>query len=301
MFKKIIRLIFFGWMMLSSGAVNAQEDPVDLDYYQNLIPLHEVKLPPGENDWMMHNREPGQSIFEYVKAQPVRPDDTRKYIYIVTLGKFGDEHQQIMQTTARYIATYFQLEVKFLDPLDLSIIPNFARRIHPLTNDRQILTTYILEDVLGPKVPDDAISLIAFTTSDLWPGDNWNFVFGQASIADRVGVWSVYRNGDPRKSQEDYKLCLLRTIKTGTHELGHMFSIPHCPYFECNMNGSNHRLESDRRPLWLCPVDLSKLMWNIGIDPDQRFQQLIDLSEELGFDPERDFYQRSLNRGQTDQ
>ncbi len=266
-----------------------------MSYYQSLIALHEVKLPPGPNDWMMHHREPGQSIYEYIASQPVRPDDTRNKIYIMKLGRFGSEYTEIIDKTAEFIQAFYQLDVAFIEPMSLDEIPSHARRFHPTTGDRQILTTYVLEEVLIPRLPGDAVSLIAFTSSDLWPGEGWNFVFGQASIDDRVGVWSVYRNGNPQKSEEDFKICLLRTVKTGTHELCHMFSLPHCPYFECAMNGSNHRMESDRRPLYLCPVCLSKLIWNLEIDPQERYRALADLAEQYGFDAEAAFYRQSLD------
>ena len=32
------------------------------------------------------------------------------------------------------------------------------------------------------------------------------------------------------------------------HELGHMFGLPHCVFFSCCMNGSNHDEESQIRP-----------------------------------------------------
>ena len=44
-----------------------------------------------------------------------------------------------------------------------------------------------------------------------------------------------------------------------THEIGHMFGVKHCVYYNCAMNGSNHLQESDRRTEHLCPVCLRKL------------------------------------------
>ena len=114
---------------------------------------------------------------------------------------------------------------------------------------------------------------IALTTSDLWPGQGWNFVFGQASVTDRVGVWSIWRNGDPHGDDEAYRTCLRRTLKTASHETGHMFSMQHCTFYECNMCGSNHREESDRQPLWLCPICLAKLCHATGADPGKRFDR----------------------------
>ncbi len=294
----ILSILFIAAAGFTEGDVSKEDgksEQIDLAYYENLIPLHEGKFPPGPNDWMMHHREAGQSIFQYIKSKPIRPDPMRKYIYIVLLGEFDDTYKEIVASTGKFMEAYFQLEVKFLDPLALSLIPDDARREHPFTKDKQILSTYVMEEVLMPRLPEDAFSLIAFTTSDLWPGEGWNFVFGQASIEDRVGVWSMYRNGNPHKNKEDYAVCLLRTIKTGTHEMGHMFSIPHCPHYECNMNGSNHRQESDRRPLWLCPVDLAKLSWNLTGDPQKRYEDLIRVSKEFLLNHEADFFKRSMD------
>lgn len=290
-FLKIFAVLVLFTAATSAGAGERPE--IDLSRFQKLMPLHEVKLPPGPYDWMAQHREPDQSFYDYVNGHPVRPDDQRKYIYLVLLGEFDPARRAVIRDTARYIEAYFQLETRWLEPIGLENIPPQARRVHPQTSDKQILTSFVLEEILTPRLPDDAVSLIAFTSSDLWPGEGWNFVFGQASVTDRVGVWSIYRNGNPnRKSQR--QLCLLRTVKTGTHELGHMLSMHHCPYFECNMNGANHRKESDRRPLWLCPVCLAKLTWNLGVDPAERYQDLIEISDELGLEDEKEFFEKSL-------
>jgi hypothetical protein len=66
-------------------------------------------------------------------------------------------------------------------------------------------------------------------------------VFGQASLADRVGVWSIYRNGEIDGDETERRKFLRRTLKTALHETGHMLGIPHCIAFECGMNGSNKR------------------------------------------------------------
>ena len=102
--------------------------------------------------------------------------------------------------------------VKVSKDLPLSVIPAPARRTHPSWGVKQILSTYVLDSVLRPRLPADAAAYIAFTASDLWPGAGWNFVFGQASLRHRVGVWSIYRNGDPSESKEAFRICLLRLL-----------------------------------------------------------------------------------------
>ncbi|MDP2653439.1 MAG: archaemetzincin [Candidatus Omnitrophota bacterium] len=292
-------LVFLFLVTGPSRALAADGDGATV-LYEKLRGLHAAKTKPGSSDWLAVHSEPGQTFEEYAASNPARPDKTRRTIYVTLMGDFNDTQEAIIRQTARYMEAYFQMPVKFVDPVPLSSIPAEARRIHPVTGDRQVLSPYVIEDVLKPRLPKDAFCFIAFTSSDLWPGEGWNFVFGQASLEGRVGVWSIYRNGDPRKGRAAYRQCLRRTLKTGTHEIGHMFGLYHCVYHECNMNGSNHRKESDRRPLWLCPVCLKKLAWSIGFDPAKRYQQLAEISGEFGLEEERAFFLKSLEalRGQ---
>jgi hypothetical protein len=42
--------------------------------------------------------------------------------------------------------------------------------VHPDWGNAQILSTYVLDKVLKPGLPDDACVLLALTAADLWPG-----------------------------------------------------------------------------------------------------------------------------------
>ncbi len=262
--------------------------------YDRLIPLHQKKKSPGPYDWMAVNNEEGQTFEQFVQSNPRKPNRKKEVIYIFLLGDFDPLRQEIIEKTARFMEAYFMMPVKMGEAIPLKEIPPEAQRIHPLTQDHQILTTYVIEKILIPRKTQEAFCTIAFTASDLWPGEGWNFVFGQASMEDRVGVWSIYRNGDPLLSKSDYHLCLKRTIKTGTHEVGHTFGLPHCIYFECNMNGSNHRKESDERPLWLCPVCLNKICWILNIEPREWLSRVKRITQQVGFEEENVLLRKSL-------
>ncbi len=249
---------------------------------------------PGFNDWLANHKESGQTFDEYIRADPVTPNGARRVIYIQPIGPFSKSQHKIIDLSAKYLGIYFDRPVKVLENLPLKIIPKDARRKHPDWGMEQILTTHVLHKVLRPKLPADAAAYIAFTATDLWPGKGWNFVFGQASLRNRVGVWSIYRNGDPDDSDAAFRLCLRRTLKTATHETGHMFSIKHCIAYECNMCGSNHRDESDRHPLHLCPECVAKVCWATGARPIERYNRLADFCEQHGLDDEAEFFRRSI-------
>jgi archaemetzincin len=130
--------------------------------------------------------------------------------------------------------------VKVHRTVKLEDVPARAKRKHPVLGMEQMKTTYVLDELLKPDRPKDALAYIAFTSSDLYPQDDWNYVFGQASLRDRTGVWSLYRNGDPAESDKAFLLCLRRTLSTASHETGHILTIQHCIANECNMNGANN-------------------------------------------------------------
>jgi archaemetzincin len=261
---------------------------------EKLRPLHEKLGKPQPGDWLAEHHEPGQTFQEYLQCKPVTPRGKRRVIYIQPLGKFTKTQRRVVDLTADFMGLYFNLPVKINDDLPLSIIPERARRIHPYWRMKQILSTYVLDAVLIPRLPKDAAAYIAFTASDLWPGMGWNFVFGQASTRDRVGVWSIYRNGDPAESGAAFQLCLLRTMKTAVHETGHMFSLLHCTLYQCCICGSNHREESDQRPITLCPECLAKLCWATRIDPIERYKKLVQFFEKNSFNKEAQFCKKSI-------
>ncbi len=259
-----------------------------------LRPLHQLMGKPQPGDWLARHRESGQTFAQYLDANPTRPTGTRNALYVQPIGAFNTLERKVLQLTADFMSRYFCLPVKVARDLPLSAIPARARRTHPSWGDHQILSTYVLNNVLKPRLPADAVSYLALTTSDLWPGGGWNFVFGQASLRDRVGVWSVYRNGEPQKSPTHFRQYLLRTLKTAAHETGHMFSVWHCTKYECNMCGSNSRPESDRRPLALCPECVAKVTWVAKCDPTRRFSRLLDFSKQHGLARATAYYQKAL-------
>jgi archaemetzincin len=244
--------------------------------------------PPKSGDWLAAHPEPGQTFEEFVRSRPNQPDRTRNKIYLLPLGDFPPEGSPPVETLKEYTEIFFAMETEVLSP-KRGGHPRFTSRINPFTRKRQILSTDVLS-YLKSLLPGNAFCLLAITMEDLYPDPAWNFVFGQASLRDRVGVFSFARY-DPafygkRRGRAAREILLKRSCKVMVHETGHMFSLAHCIYFHCVMNGSNHLQESDSRPQFLCPVCLHKLYSSIGFDVVLRYERMRKFYRRVGFGPE---------------
>lgn len=275
-----------------------------------LIPFHKKLGKPKNGDWLETHEEKNLAFEEYQALNPVRADEKRKVIYIQPIGTFDILEGKLIQTTAEYLKAFYGLETKILDPISDTIIPASNKReiSHPVfvtvkegnntrqfwkdTLSEQLQTKYILNEMLKPNLPKDAVTMIAFCNNDLYPDESYNFVFGYASLKNRVGVWSFARFGD---MNTEYEQVLLRTLKTASHETGHMFSIKHCSQYYCIMNGSNHLEEADGKPTYFCPNCLEKFCWNFNISPIDYFERVKLFWEKNGFLSEWKHYEKFIS------
>jgi archaemetzincin len=260
---------------------------------------------PKPGDWLAVHRETGQTFDAFVKSKPNRPTKIRSNIYLQPLGQFPKAQLPLVQTLTEYAAAYFTMQMELLPSLALSD-SNVTTRINQFTKNRQILTADVLA-ILKKNLPADAFCLLAITMEDLYPEPSWNFVFGQASFRERVGVYSFARY-DPafygEKRGKDYeKIILRRSCRVLAHETAHMFGLKHCIYFRCVLNGSNHLQESDARPLHFCPVCLRKLQHSIRFDVVTRYHRLRKFSQKAAFNDETRWLTNRLEwiTGKTEQ
>jgi archaemetzincin len=145
-----------------------------------------------------------------------------------------------------------------------------------------------MEKVLEPAIPNDAVALIAFTNEDLFPDESMNYVFGQASLENHVGVWSLARLGD----NTDERTFLKRTLKVAVHETAHMFGFKHCTKYECVMSGTNSLAETDRRPIDACPECMAKICWMTNTGPEDRYKKLAAFCQKYGLAKEADEFNK---------
>jgi len=253
---------------------------------------------PKPGDWLAEHPESGQSFDEFVSSRPRRPGGRRARIYLMPLGEFPDGESPPVTTLREYGGTYFAMDVEVLPALSISG-RGLTTRTNPITGNRQILTGDVLA-LLRNQLPRDAFCVLAITMEDLYPDPSWNFVFGQASLREGVGVFSFARYDPAFYGQErgkDYhEILLRRSCRVLVHEMAHMFSLEHCTYFRCVLNGSNHLRESDSRPLSLCPVCLRKLYFSIEFEVAGRYQGLLRFYRNIGFDPEARWVENRLRK-----
>jgi archaemetzincin len=243
---------------------------------------------PHPADWLASQTEPGQTFDQFVASQPNRPDTARSILYLQPLGDFRGRDAPSLELLSRFAAAFFGTPVMTLPARDVDGL-GVTDRINRDTGAPQLLTGD-LRRLLRERMPEDAFAVLGLTMEDLYPGPSWNFVFGEASLKERVGVYSFARYAPPalggKSGAAPAKLILLRGSKVLAHETGHMFGLVHCIYYRCLMNGSNHIGELDARPLHLCPVCLRKLQWSVGFGVVERYRRLRDAAREAGFDDE---------------
>jgi archaemetzincin len=248
------------------------------------------KRTPTPGEWLAQHDEGGQSLQDFINSKPNRPTESRDVIYLQPFGQWCEQECPSLEALERYAQSFFLRDVAILPSISLKEVA-VSERINPHDGQHQLLTTDILR-LLARRLPKDAFCLLGMSMIDLYPDPNWNFVFGQASLRNRVGVYSFARytkEGDPQ-------LTLRRSLKVMAHEIGHMYGMTHCTFFECGLNGSNHLEEADRRPVYLCPVCLRKMHWSSEIDPLERYYHLDEFYRNFDYVEAADFMRQRINR-----
>lgn len=255
-----------------------------------VAPFFQKMGKPQTGDWLESNAELGETFEQYLKNKPTLPTAVRRTIYIQPIGNFSDTQRKVLLLTAAYMRAFFDLPVQLKPEKRLENVPRGLTRKNPYSGQTQINTAYFLRDLLPKMISDDAAALVCLTDSDLFPEEGWSFVFGQADLRSRVGVWSLYRLGSPEKSEAAYRVFLARVLKIAMHETGHMFSMRHCTKYECLMSGTNNLTETDRRPLDVCPECMAKICWAMDYAPAARYEKLAKFWAQQGWREEENLF-----------
>jgi archaemetzincin len=228
--------------------------------------------PPRPGEWRFSFPEEPQSFEQYAAGPVNRRCAHRTTFYLQPLGGAGARYRETLERMRVYAEAFFGVPAKVLDP-----IPMFEET---LAEERgQYDATRIIGRLLE-RIPADALVCMGITEKDLY-SKGLNFVFGEGSLHHRCGVYSL-----TRYETDDVPLFTRRSLKLLSHEAGHILSIHHCVTWSCVMQGANSLTEEDGQPMHLCPVDLRKVLWNGGLDCEERHRKLLGLYRQWGLAPE---------------
>jgi archaemetzincin len=250
-------------------------DPEGEDGFRRLGPPQ-----PGEWRWSFHESE--QTFERYISGPVNRKCAHRTTMYFQPLGKASARYREVLERMRTHAEAYFGIPARLLDPIPIIETAYSADR-------EQYKSTQIIQ-ALAERRASDALAVLGLTDQDLY-AEGLNFVFGEGSLHDRCGVYSLRRLETP-----DEPLFLLRSLKLVSHETGHILSIDHCTTWSCVMDGANNLSEMDWQPLHLCPTDLRKVLWNTGTDRGGRYRRLYDLYRAWGLKSESDWVAQRLGR-----
>lgn len=258
-----------------------ESDPIiqkESEYF-TAIQKNDIKLTePKKGEWRFEHNEKFQTFEIYKSQNPKRLSDSQNVIYLKPIGQFTDLQNKALELTRQYLSIFFQTETILLPCMPDTLIPKRVKRLRE-NNNLQILAPYVLDTLLINQVPKNSIAYMAITAKDLYPKNEWNFLFGLASYTRRVGVSSIYRLQNKNLDSSNFILCLKRLINVSSHEIGHMFTFHHCIAAKCVMNGSNSLHETDLIPNRLCGECQKKLFWNIRYNNKKRLRELCSFFE----------------------
>jgi len=249
--------------------------------------LFSPKLPPKPGEWLDRFPETGVSFDEYVRMRINTRTADRKRIVLQPIGPFDERGRELLGKLREFMEVFFDTPTQVAAGVAL---PQRGTRTRTdgAASWTQARTDVLLNGVLAPNLPWDAVCYLGVTMTDLYPDERWNYVFGQATLEQRVGVYSLARYFPEfwhrPDTPEARRLALLRSYKVLSHETGHMFSMLHCTRYECNMNGSNSLEEMDSEPAHLCPECLKMLQWNLRFDVRTRYGRLRDIYRREGLE-----------------
>ncbi|XP_031549207.1 archaemetzincin-2-like isoform X2 [Actinia tenebrosa] len=139
----------------------------------------------------------------------------KRKIYILPIGPFPSFvlkkilglASSLFELLSNFVSVFYAgFSVEMLEVKDLGEIP-CQTRVHPGTGKLQILVGDVLS-YLKEHRPRDGFCIIGISWQDLYPGDEWNFVLGEASSEDGCAAIS-FGHYEPKPSE---KLSTLRTL-----------------------------------------------------------------------------------------
>ena len=181
-------LAVLGLLALGSAAGEPATSAKQLAFATSDASDFEKMGKPGKRDWLALVKERGQPYRRYVEGHPVRAQPGERLAFL-PVGPFGPIQKGVFDKTVAFARIWFELDVHVVEGKPLPKSGWHRQRAW----GKQYETKYFLDHLLPNHMPKNTVCFFAVTIADLYPGPGWNFVFGEASLRRRVGVWSLAR------------------------------------------------------------------------------------------------------------
>ena len=107
---------------------------------------------------------------------------------------------EILMHLLDFCSNYFQgMEVNIADPVDVMQLGGITKRVHKETGREQVLVDDLMR-YLRRRKRHKVFCVLGVTIVDLYPGKEWNFSLGHASLTEGVAVCSFGRHFNSRAS-----------------------------------------------------------------------------------------------------
>jgi len=255
---------------------------------------------PKPGDWLYGVKETPQTFLHYKRMyhkKKLKNQLKKGKIYLLPIGLWDYPLEILCELLNRYyymetVVTPAMEIVETSDNIVKLVLKNYEFTIECEKTDKTFQTKdlrHMLKSLLKSEYTD-ASFLVALTDKAITSDDGE--LFGEADSHRFVCTIGLHRF-----KHESYDKLLWYTSSTIVHEIGHLFGLDHCVYYECVMEGTNTFDEFDRQPLYLCPVCLHKMCHAMNFDVMRRYVGLLEFySKHECFRKEKEWVERRLEQ-----
>lgn len=287
-----------------------------------------VPDPTDELDYLAQLNDSGQDFEEFEQDCPHEMNKFG-FIYYIRVGEFKETKIDFGDLIDYSKCFFSEAAVKKMDlSIDIKIVKHerakhgflivafyekheqiIEFRYHEETEKIQLYCESF-HRFLSRIKPKDACCLVGLTEYDLYLDDSDLFIAGLAKGDIGVAVFSYSRYDPTLKYSEEFwydtkissrkktikqgTLFLNRTCKLLVHETLHLLGFDHCIYMDCCMNGSGHLQEDFRQSMFLCPIDLKKMMVIFDFELIERYKKMQEFFERHKSTTEVKWLQKSI-------
>jgi archaemetzincin len=164
---------------------------------------------------------------------------------MITIVPIGEVDESLLESSGASLEEIFGQKTRIANKMQL-----------PKESWHRDRSQYLASSILAVLSPPSSSldRVLGVVDVDLF-AQGLNFVFGQADVAGRRAVISLYRlRQEFYGLHHDEDIFRQRTLKEAVHELGHTYGLGHCPNPKCVMHFSNILSDTDLKEWKFCPV-----------------------------------------------